>query len=290
MTQRSKIRFTKTFGLLALAAALQCQSVDIFKADPAKVPTGAFTGQDADPLLLVGISGDGVDQQLTVFADGQATIKGHPDYLEKRTCFSTARIQQIRSLFIDNDILNASDHPAIPAGTDALTYDIIAVIGSTTHLVLSTGDRLPPDAAGLIAGIDAIIDDILHDGLVFELMAIDNLRAATATIDFALRVANTGDHDIQLIFPSGLQYDFYIRRMSAQDESARDWNWAQDQVFTEATQALTIRPQETWIFKASWDGLGRDNLKATGPLLLGGMLTSTPGGIAREIPLLISLP
>jgi|GEM_PF-6081390 len=282
------MRITKILGLLASIVALQCQSVDLFKADSAAVPSGTITGQDSDPFLLVLIKGDGVDQRLTVFTDGLATIKGHPDYLEKRTIFSAGRVQQIRSLFIDNDILNTSDHSAGQFSANVLTYDITAAIGTTTHLILSSSGRLPANEAGLVAGIDAIINDILHDGLAFQLVATDNLRTAAATIDFALQVTNTGDHDIELLFPSGQQYDFYIRRLSAHNDSVSDWNWAQNQAFTQATQTQSIRPQESWIFKASWNGIGRDNLKTIGPLLLGGVLTSTPGGTAREIPLLIS--
>ncbi len=263
---------------------LSCESVDLFKSqEDVKAPLYTFQSETA-PFLIVTKTGTSyrLAEKLVVYPNGYAVVYQHKSYIEKRTLFSSLRVQQIRDLLIHSNILNIANNTSRQTH-NTITYEVEFSNGSITHFTIVTDEDLPQNVKDLIIGIEKIIENIIYDGLQIELMVPSSETFFQDSLRVSLIVTNTGDRSMELVFPTTQEFDFYISADLYSEDSVYDWHWANDKIFAQAVQSKTI-PAKTSIVYQTAIPRRRDINRATWrSAYLIGMCLSTPGGTPREI-------
>lgn len=67
-------------------------------------------------------------------------------------------------------------------------------------------------------------------------------------VAMTLRLRNAGDEPVRLQFATGQTHDFIV-----QQNGAEVWRWSAGMAFTQAVTSLTLLPDETRTFTATWD-------------------------------------
>ena len=71
---------------------------------------------------------------------------------------------------------------------------------------------------------------------------------AGSSVEFKLDVRNNTAKMVELRFPTGKTYDFYV-----EDESGKEvWRWSHSRMFTQGLQNKLVKANESTVFSEDW--------------------------------------
>jgi len=127
------------------------------------------------------------------------------------------------------------------------TRYLIALLGAAA-LVFACGPRAP-HAAETAAGQEQppLRRHAHRDGEPAVAPTLD-VRVGDG-VELALRVENTTDKKVDLIFPSGRTHDFVV----LDSAGVEVWRWSQSRMFTGALRSRTIGARQSIAFEERWE-------------------------------------
>jgi len=101
----------------------------------------------------------------------------------------------------------------------------------------------------LTAGATPVSVERVEGSLTLEASVARRAFAAGESVELTLTGRNTGNAALSVTFTSGQRFDFIVRRPRGDEV----WRWSHDKAFIQVIQTAPLRPQETLMFRESWD-------------------------------------
>ena len=278
--------FFRAFLLLAIVLISgACERVKVFEPE-GEEPTN---NESTVEILNVNITGGfaGVNQELRIYADGQAVLENALTYREKRTILAEQEVKEIIRRFAENDFFHLESSYGERDVVDAFYYEISFSNGYNSHRVVTNGFDIPENLKRLLDEINRLVDRVLNDGIELELKLDRDRMAVGDTLNITFSIRNTTDHPIELTFPSSQIADIIIARDYEMTQENIVWNWAHDFAFLTVITQHTLMPNEPYAITVSWDGKDNDGTPVHGTFYVSGVLESFRGGQTKPVPIVV---
>lgn len=248
-------------------------------------------GSNNDPVITMAISGGiaGVSKYLVIDSNGfvsytdDRTGTGYTDYL------TAAEYADLIAKFVAADFFHLKDTYLTEGAADLFFYDITFRQNGVSHRVLTDHLTSPRSLQEIVEALERIINDVATNRLQLALKADRDSFKAGESVKLSLEVANLSNAAVTLNFADGQVYDFYA--VTAGNASlrapAREWNWAHNKVFTQATQTITFAAGQRATYEIEWSGRDNNGQQLLGAVLVAAELVSVPGGSTGLLPLQI---
>lgn len=112
-------------------------------------------------------------------------------------------------------------------------------------------------------------------GLLYVLSTDRMLYRRNQPVRITLVKTNVADVPIALRYPTAQRFDFYVRRSTA---GRVLWQWSGDRVFAQVVERITLQPEQSQVFRATWDQRTNE-----GELVGTGVFTVQGENIADEL-------
>lgn len=285
--------------------ALFFQPKDVVKDSPPLAPApyqwytaktdkdGAFivknvpAGQYPVSASKVGYS---VEEKLVVIGFGQTVTRDFTLRLESGTVSGTV-VDADTGTPIEKAAVQVIVPVPLDAATRALTltrpertpqtqtdekgqFSLPVPKGQQTLVAFKEGYESQQNKVKISIGGSATVDFKLRAKTLMTTQTTTDKRqyAPGESVKMTLTLTNAGKRPLTLHFRSGQTFDFIVKRGRVEV-----WRWSHDRAFTQALQDVTLAPDETKRFEATWDQ--KDNKGkpvSDGRYAVTGIVTTTP--------------
>lgn len=113
-------------------------------------------------------------------------------------------------------------------------------------------------ATGCMSGGTPISGDSRNVGDVTMTFRVEPSRVkAGQSVRLTLSLQNSSGRKVELVFPSGQKYDFWVTR-----DGRQVWRWSADRFFTQAVVRQTLEGQTGTQFSETWQTEGAGTYEA----------------------------
>ncbi len=263
-----------------------CGTVQIFEPNRDESTAVEASGAPADVRLvqvqISGYSGSSGWQEFTIYESGQAIVRGHKEYAEKRTRLPLQEVQQLNALFRQNDFLGLPALLYDKNNAAAATYNIFYNSGQDSNTVNTNNAQMNPGLSNVVSTLSLLADRVLFDGLKLELVLDRTVLRQGETLTAQLLVSNLKNEAMTCHFSASQLYRFTIRfpySLVSEGNSALSASRAVGQERPAAISSGIIRPGEVQRYSLMWDGRDDQGRFVAGTALIQAEWLASPGGI-----------
>lgn len=263
-----------------------CGTVQIFEPNRDESTAVEATGAAAEVRLvqvqISGRSGSPGWQEFTVYESGQAIVRGHREYAEKRTQLPMQEVQQLNALFRQNDFLGLPGLLYDKNNAAAATYNIFYNSGQDSNTVNTNNAQMNPGLSQVVSTLSVLADRVLFDGLKLELVLDRTVLRQGESLTAQLLVSNLKNETMAFYFSASQLYRFTIRfpgSLVSEGSSAGSASRAVGQERPAAISSGIIRPGEVQRYSLLWDGRDDQGRFVAGTALIQAEWLASPGGI-----------